>query len=115
MDIDDDATSSLSVQNKKKEEDSFVDMDFVEKLPFENSYYYTSEIIVSPNGLVSLTFEKAFNDIKFKIIEGNTTLDLLFSWEDQESAKKKIASKFEVGFYSEGRVYILEIYLYIYL
>jgi len=102
MDIDD-ATFSTSIQNKKKEEDSFPDIDYTEKSLFENSYYYTSEIVFSPNGLVALTFEKVLNDIKFKVIEGNTIVDLLYSWEDQELAKKRIASRFEVGFYSDGK------------
>jgi len=105
MDIDN-TTTSASILDKKEEEASFMvinnNTDYIENIPFENSYYYTSEIIISPNGLVALTFEKAFNDIKFRVTEGNLIVDLFLSWMDQETAKNIINSKFEINYYSEG-------------
>lgn len=64
--------------------------------------YYTSEIILSPNGVISISFKKSFKDFKFKIKEGNNIFDLLLSWEDRETVNKKVSSKFEVDYYSDG-------------
>ncbi|KAG4087343.1 hypothetical protein H8356DRAFT_1058605 [Neocallimastix lanati (nom. inval.)] len=73
----------------------------------DSSYYYTSEIILSPNGMISVSFDRAFNDNKFKIKEGSNILDLLLSWGDKELITKKYESKFIVDFYSDGQYYNL--------
>jgi hypothetical protein len=72
---------------------------------FNSNYYYTSEIILSPNGMVSVTFEKALDDIKFKIKEGNSIVDLFLCWENKEAVKNKIGSKFNIDFYSDDHYY----------
>jgi len=72
----------------------------------DSSYYYTSEIILSPNGMISVSFDRAFNDNKFKIKEGSNILDLLLSWGDKELITKKYESKFIVDFYSDGKIYL---------
>ncbi|ORX76316.1 hypothetical protein BCR32DRAFT_271350 [Anaeromyces robustus] len=63
--------------------------------------YYTSDILLSPNGTVSIVFEKSFNDIKFKIKEGNNLMDLLLCWEDKDVNNKKIESKFDINYYTD--------------
>jgi len=99
MDIDPTTPASLFAKEK-----GTINTDFNEKNPCDyDYYYYTSELILSPNGLVALTFKKTFNDIKFKITEGNSIMDLFLCWEDHDIAKKRIASKFEFGHYSEGK------------
>ncbi|ORX50719.1 hypothetical protein BCR36DRAFT_404331 [Piromyces finnis] len=98
--------SSAITLNEIKGED-IMDYKFNSQDNQHDDNYYTSEIILSPNGLIGVTFEKSFNDIKFKISEGDNIIDLLFCWEDQKIAKNKIASKFDISFYSEEHYYNL--------
>jgi len=105
------ATSIISLDGTKKDKDMMDYNSSLQEDQYDNSYYYTSEILLSPNGLVGITFEKAFNDNKFKIKEGGNIVDLFLCWEDKEVAKKKIASKFEIEFYSEGMDYNDKIYI----
>ncbi|OUM56721.1 hypothetical protein PIROE2DRAFT_65398, partial [Piromyces sp. E2] len=94
-------SSTIILDGVKKDEDMMDYNSYLQEDQYDNNYYYTSEIILSPNGLVGATFEKAFNDTKFKIKEGDNIVDLFFCWENQEVAKRKIGSKFEIDFYSD--------------
>jgi len=101
----------MTLKLENVDDDNDGDGDYDEE-HFNSNYYYTSEIILSLNGMVSFTLEKTIDDIKFKIKEGNSITDLFLSWENEKSIKNKVGSKFEIDFYSKGKIILLMIIKY---